>query len=536
MTEKERLNGITVNSMKIPKRIIYVLLALLVILNIILRLPITPHEIGWDSFSIHALANSISTFGEARWWVHPASIGGFYPYSIASAVPFLLSGISQCTGIDMEWTIWLFCVLIGVFSAFTAYLMAGAIWDNDLFKFLVAFGFSISEGVLYFTTWTVSVRGLFVVLLPLFIYLLLKTRTSIVRYSALTFILVIVLTVTHHLVHFVIPIVTSYFVVTIYDKLKCYVRFIKVPNSFVSIGLLICFLGLFAMIFLNRSFILGGSRYILDDMLMTYTRFIGFLIIFVIGGFSYLVFKSDKSFEEWFLLITLMSLAPMLGNMIYTKWLILAFAFLLVGVGLTNVARMYNRKRKSVFIAIVVILLLSVCMTGYYQAWHYEKKDVPAYWTRYPGEAVYESALWAKNNIDGNMVGYGGSITPLRIFALSGVPTLSGSRACDLAYGFVNLNDLNVTRIPLSMEWFEEEPYVITTKTHTGTEWYISHIREEDVNSRWTQNLFSKLRISYIIENKDAYGGIFIQSVHRDKVSVYDNGKICVWKSGGEDV
>ena len=174
-------------------------------------------------------------------------------------------------------------------------------------------------------------------------------------------------------------------------------------------------------------------------------------------------------------------------------------------------------------------------MTGYYQAVHYELKDLPSWAARYPSEAVYESAIWANENIDGNMIGHGGFIFG-RIFALSGVPTFSGSRACDLAYGFVNLSGLNITRIPLSIEWFEEEPYVITSKTHVGTEWYISHIREEDVNSRWAQNLFSKLRISHIIENKDAPGGIFFRSVHSDKDSVYDNGKICVWKLRGEDV
>ena len=521
--------------MIISKRIIYILLALLIILNLILRLPATPHEIGWDSFTIHALANSVSTFGEARWWVHPASIGGFYPYSDPSVVPFILSGISQCTGIDMEWTIWLFCVLIGVFSAFTAYLMAGAIWNNDLFKFLVAFGFSVSEGVLYFTTWTVSARGLFVVFLPLFVYLLLKTRNSIVRYSALTFISVIMLAATHHLVHFVIPIFASYFIVTFFDKIKGGISFIKIPKYSVSIGLLMCFIGIVFITFLKRSFFWGGSRYILGDVLTTYTRFIGFLIIFVIGGFIYLVFKSDKSFEEWFLLITLMCFVPLLGNPIYTKWIILAFAFLLIGLGLTNVARMYNQKRKSVFAVIIIILLLSVCMTGYYQFLHYKTKDIPAYWTRYPNEAVFESALWAKENIDGNMVGYGTSITLIRIFALSEVPTFSGSRACDLAYGFVNLADLNITRIPLSLEWFENEPYVITTKT-PGTEWYISNLPTVDVNSRPVQNLFSKHDISNIIENKDVYGGIFIQSIQSDKDSVYDNGKIYVWKFGGEDV
>jgi len=126
-------------------------------------------------------------------------------------------------------------------------------------------------------------------------------------------------------------------------------------------------------------------------------------------------------------------------------------------------------------------------------------------------------------------------MTLARIFALSGVPTFSGSRTCDLAYGFVNLSGLNITRIPLSMEWIEDEPYEITS-SHTGTEWFISYLSTQDVDSRWAQNFFSRFRISYIIEDKDASYGIFVRSLQRDKDCVYDNGEICFWKLGGEEV
>ena len=170
----------------------FILLACLLALNMILRYPATPHEIGWDTFGIHILANSISEFGWAKWLVHPLSIGGFYPNSYASAVPFLVSGISQCTGIDMEWTVWLSSTLMGFFAIFFAYILAGAIRDEDLFKFLVAFGYSVAPGLLYFSTWQLSTRGLFIVLLPLFIYLLLKTRDSL-KYVPLAIILFMVL-------------------------------------------------------------------------------------------------------------------------------------------------------------------------------------------------------------------------------------------------------------------------------------------------------------------------------------------------------
>ena len=62
------------------------LMALLIAFNMILRIPWVPHELGIDSFVVHSLANSITKFGEARWWIHPASIIGSYPYSEPSSL------------------------------------------------------------------------------------------------------------------------------------------------------------------------------------------------------------------------------------------------------------------------------------------------------------------------------------------------------------------------------------------------------------------------------------------------------------------
>lgn len=80
-----------------------ILFLLLILLNVTLRIYAVPHETGNDSYQIHALANSISESGTARWWLNPLSVFGLYSYSYASAVPpFLLSGISQLSNVDME--------------------------------------------------------------------------------------------------------------------------------------------------------------------------------------------------------------------------------------------------------------------------------------------------------------------------------------------------------------------------------------------------------------------------------------------------
>jgi len=147
----------------ISKRSWILLWICLILLNVIMRIPLTPHEIGHDSFLIHFVADSISTYGHAKWWIHPLSIVGLYPFSMASALPFYLSGISQVLPLAMEQAIWVALLSIGIFSSFTAYLMAGAIKDDKIFKFITALAYSTSMGILVQTTWSASGRGLFLV-------------------------------------------------------------------------------------------------------------------------------------------------------------------------------------------------------------------------------------------------------------------------------------------------------------------------------------------------------------------------------------
>ena len=517
--------------MKFSKRALYVLIILLIILNIILRYPTTPHEIGWDSFAIHIAANSVSEFGYAKWWIHPASIFGFYPYSYASVVPFVLSGISQCAGLGMESTIWLFCVLIGISSAFTAYLMAGAIKDNNLFKYLVAFAYSTSTGILWLTTWSVSTRGIFIVLLPLFIYLLMKCRTSTAKYSTLTFILLVVLVTTHHLFYFIIPLAIAYFIVTIFYKLKRSIKFDRFSKKVVYFALPICFIGLFAIPFFTRSFIEGGSRYVwLEMQLFEYARMIGLLGVFIVGGLIYLMLKHDKSFEEWFLIIALLILTPLLYVRVYTKWFFLAFAFLLIGISLSNIAKAHTSKKKNAAVFIVILLLLSASFTGYYQYLHFLNEENPN--KRYMEERTYVGALWINDNVneDKNVfAGEYGSYIPSRIFAISEVPTLTGASFNDLSYGFVDPNKLEIEQVysPLSVGFYLHNPY---REVRAGTRWYVSAIEFTDINRRgsYAQRYVPMFNLSYFVENEDV-SSKFSKSVQQTRDNIYNNGKIRIW-------
>ena len=522
--------------MKFSKRIILTLFALLILLNIILRYPTTPHEIGNDSFAVHGMANAISTFGYAKWWIHPASIIGLYPYSSPSAVPFLLSGISQCLNMDTESVILLYSMVLGLFSIFAAYLMAGAIWNNDIFKFLVAFVFSTCPGIVDYSTWTANARTLFILSLPLFIYLLLKTRTFKARFSILTFTFLIFLTVTHHYIYFTIPIIISYFAILAFYKLGEYIKIksVKIPENFANLAVLASFLIMFSIPLLIRTLMdptvrRSGGPYVWP-FIQHYTRYIGILIIFVVIGYIYLVLKRNKKVEEWFLLLCLVVLAPFLSLLIHMKWFILPFACLLIGMSLTNIAKAStSQKRKYATSFVVILLLFSISFTGYYQYIHFLNDPSP--YKRYMEERTYVGALWIKDNmnIDKNMIIE--SYITHKVFSISEVPTLTGIGAADLAYGFVDPKKLEVKRVhsPFSLEFYFSNPYKTVNHTLTGS--FVGKISGSDINAvpkNWVIRSMPRFNLSYYVENKDI-SNTFTRSVQQTKDNVYDNGKIRVW-------
>ncbi|RJS83204.1 hypothetical protein CW713_04200 [Methanophagales archaeon] len=510
--------------MKFSKRTKFLFLCLLVLLNVIIRIPSFPHESGCDSFMIHILANSVSENGYAKWWINPLSIFGLYPYSECSAVPFALSGINQCTGLEMEFVLWLFSVIMGLFSAFAAYILAGRIKDNDVFIFLVAFSYSLAPGILAFTTWNLSMRGPFMALLPLFIYVLLKSRIFLFRCCILTLIIFILLGSIHHLIYFTLPIILSFVVVSLlYNK-------IKITTNSVNIAFVIGFIGMFALPFFT-GMLIEHSRYNqLHEMLENNVRYTGFLLLFTLGGFVYLSLKSEKSFGEWLLLAFLLCFAPLMWIRIYAFWFTTLFSCLLIGASLTNATNIIkiNEKRKIASVILIISLLLAVSFSGFYQHWRtHIGKATAGEW--YMDEEMYAGALWIRDNIDKNkrMVG-NDDLGAKRMSAISEVPTLvDAADTVMFVYGFADINNTPIVKnSPLSTSFYMDNPYVIS-RNFTRVGYFRNSLQHIDVDRG--KSIISRFNLSYAIENQNIGKNEFIQSLYMKKNSIYDNGKFRVW-------
>lgn len=505
--------------MKIPIKNKIAILSCLFILNIILRNQVVFNEIGIDSTLMHLMVNSLSEYGSAKWILDPLSIFGIYPASYTSAMHFLLSGFFQLSALDMRLIIYSYCIIIGLFSMATSYLMASEIYDDDLYKLLVAFAFSLSPGVLGYTTWTIPARGLLVILVPLFIFMILRCRKSF-KYVPLTLILGLFLFSTHHLFYFLFPVIFAFVLLYVMSKvMHKNTTFGQLSINSLPIITIIGFVLMFFIPFFTGKFI-EHTRY--SAFYISYLRYTGLFFIPALGGIAYLIFKRYKSFSEWFLVLSLMFLTVFVYEQTYMKWFLPIFIISFAGIGVINIINNYSRM-PLISCVIFLFIVLSVAFSGYYQ--FINDYDDYAYIEKYIEDSIYETGLWSKAHLNepatSNDVYFG-----RLIFSVSDTShILTDSTILNNVHGFYSINVSDFERYPITSEEFWFSGY-------KGKDYGL--IKWERVQKRWEDDY----SIKYFIENNRANGRIIWN--HKNTVSpllefahsqnkIYDNEVASIW-------
>ncbi len=510
---------------KVSKKSKLVLLTLLSILNIVIRIPSIPHEKGYDSFYIHALANSITTFGQANWWIHWLSVFGLYPYSYASSLPFYLSGISQLTGLtgtDMEKSILLYSVLIGLYSIFTAYVLAGLIYKDFLFKYILAFCFSTSQGVLIFSTWEPSTRGVFIILLPLFLFFLLS-KIGHLKKIFLLLTLGIFLSATHHFFYFLVPFTIVYLILRLFSKYSIKIKHISNNYNFnylYIVGLVTIFL----IPFFTRSMIEAGSRYgWIFDMLITNARWTGPLIIFAISGIAYLTLKKNKKIEEWYFLIVVLILIPFNYDNIYGAYMILLNIIVFISVAFRNLLSV-SLNSNICKVCIIILILSSTTFSSFYN--HERTNDLPGH-SWFMKSSTYSASVWSNEYIPQGTYGFGIGDSNRLFSASDGHPIMPRGATLDLAYGFIDRSKIRLTKVSAtSPDFYFEGPY--STEDMINIPGKVNWILENDIDSKNVVGIIDNYNLSYFVM-PSIYSSRGIQSIKSKKSSIFNNGRISIW-------
>jgi len=473
--------------MKFNNKTKIILLIFSIILNIILRIPIFPHEHGADSIGTHILANSITQFGKANWISDIFSFFGLGELSYASAVPFLFSGIVQLSTVNFELLIILYSILIGLISFFSAYVMAGAIKNDDFFKFIVAINYSIVPAILTYSTSTMPTRGFFVMVSPLLVYLLLKLNTKI-KYFLIFLIYAIFLFSVHHLIYFFIPVIFSYLLVYALSNYK-FPKLLKIQNNTVySLIFIFGFLLMFSIPFFTGRFTDGASRY--HPIYISYFRYCGIMYFLAMIGIFYLIFKNNKYFQEYFILTSIIFLTGLIYKQTYLKWFIPVILVLFAGFCYFNIS---TYKNKLSNIMIVFFIISTLVFSSYYQFIN-TYDDV-----KYINEPTYIAGVWYKEYAQGTGLS-NDAFLGRRIFSISEYPYIFGRTTLDnKIYNLIEINEslIDFKRYPITSEKFWTDTGKSSTVNIGDDDWYgLSNLK---IN-------YFDYNISYFIENTEANG------------------------------
>lgn len=528
----------------VSRKFQFLLFLILILINILLRYPFTPHEIGWDSYVIHSLGESINTQQHAAWTLNPLSYAGMYPMSYPSAVPFLLSSTSQLTGLNIEAVAWVFTVIIGIIAAIGAFILAGAIKRDFWFQYIVALAFSTSMGLLLFTTWTLSTRGFLVVIIPIFLWGFISyIKEYETKYLIISILFLFLLATSHRMFVLIIPFLFLYFMLYVVLRFKYnmkshmqekkQIRLRKVISLLliVAVGLLILvpalgpFTGLYQGIVVDKS--------ITGWLVWTgavFARNVGPIALFSLIGFVLLANKIGKNREELFILGSLAFVAPMFLVGKYASTFSLIFLFILAGFGITLLLKSTHKKKKMVCLIVGIVISSSLIASGYGQVSSFdilsEENTIDA---RYLENEGYDAAIWAKLNEIDTMTGS----RPLteRISAISGIPHFPGNEPQNLVYGFASPEDMVIKqRSPFDLKFYLDAPIIDEERINDFIVWrggVLSRTPVQDETAIGLINLYNLENL--VVNNYDTEHSVFEQSVMYSKFCIFNNQKASIY-------
>ncbi|MBN1166711.1 MAG: hypothetical protein JXA44_06215 [Methanospirillaceae archaeon] len=355
-----------------------------IFVNIIIRFPVVPHEIGIDSFFIHYLGGVIASEGSIPWLLSPLSLFGVYPYSYPSGIPILLAVLHCFTGLEMEWIIYGFALCMGLLGIGTSYLLAGEFFQSRGLQLLFAFVFSLSPLALKFTIWTASTRGAFLMLLPLALWSLIRfCKEKSFVYLLVTISLYILLWSVHRLFILLIPITFLCMVLYLGKTHISPEKQQKHPAVFVGIlfGAILLSVSIYILQFIELAELYQYSdtywglryfsflslpvwvNYLVGNVIEIGARFVLLLPLAAAGLISFMR-KEVVSVNEWFIICTTLFFLPFLGYSIQIYQILLPFICLLAVYGIVFLIKERRTQVAKVIVSLFILLLLLFSSLG----------------------------------------------------------------------------------------------------------------------------------------------------------------------------
>jgi hypothetical protein len=173
----------TVRNLIAPRRE----LIILVLLSIMIRIPRVSGVIGDDAFVVLWMGRILSEGYFENWTLSPFSLFGLYPFaSYPIGIPLVVA-IMLRLGLSFEIIVFVVSTTAGVVGTAGAYSLGRELFGTDRRPLFFTLFYSFSSVFVNFTYFTITPRGLFLAVLPWFLFYSVKfMRGRNVRYWKLT--------------------------------------------------------------------------------------------------------------------------------------------------------------------------------------------------------------------------------------------------------------------------------------------------------------------------------------------------------------
>ncbi len=517
---------------QINKKIISIILV--IVLTIIFRIPFTPHEIGDDSFYIHWMSQSIIDEKEISWLLSPLSIFGLYPFSYPLSSPTIVSTLSIIFGMDVEKTILLYDIFLGLFGFFSAYSLAKAVFkDDESLALIVALFFVITPFFVNFTLWFNSTRNLFTAILPLFFWGLIKFQDSKnLKYIIFSFFITFFLASTHNLAIFTIPFWIGFIVFNLIENKKMS----KVKNSnLYPITIITIFLVIFSIQIFNIGiyrdlqynyqtglFFKGSNPQIrILNMGIDYFGKEGIASFLAFFGLIFMFNKMRYDEKYNFFILSFLISSPGLILEPYFPLVILPIFVVFIGVGTKFIIFKSRIKYKSMFMS--SLLLISIVFTCFMQ-YHWTYNEIRYQNKRWMEEKTFQSIDYLNTINTDNKVAVNDNVINRRTKPFLNEPTVPFTGEEFITHNKSTLVEISLRKADIGF-WIRHPFSFGDLESPDITE--INHgIIKNPISDPECRELINKYKISYglINTNKKTKTKFFSQII-KERNNIYSNGK-----------
>ncbi len=542
---------------KLSRNVVLLALLFIIVLNVAMRYPTTPHEIGDDGFMNQALAKYITQEGYASWHTSVFSFFGLGSFTYPAGYQFVLSEVSQLTGFSLEVSVFVISTLVGVFGALFAFIMTREIFQDDFTALLGAFIFSTAPLFLRITNWNASARQLLLMYIPLLVFLLL--RTDLVKkaekknfigkevYMALTLILLLTMGMIHRLAIYLFLVIVAFMFSMILFKMKRAYTIRKGVLTFRKHDIaMMTFLMLWGLmitgfIYMQLSnfgpyagmnlwykyqsgFLFSGSdiRTIFINMAIDYATSFGILSAFGVLGAIYMFQKREKNYGFTFVVLSMLILSPLYTIGLYTQILVFTFFFVIMVVGIAGLLN--NKKIRKIAMPMLVIIIISSVGFSGFMIGHWQSSVGGNYMT----ESEFNAALYAHEYINDNETFVtNNQVFGNRVIGVADAQFLTEDFAYPLIYGWV---DKEEAKREFDLDKMIEEKSIIVVSNlekeilHNARAIILSDIDETFALQRY-------YTVKYSIENTKALSSYTAEeSIHSKRYCLYSNGIQSIWK------